>query len=307
MNWLILVAASVLAGASCVYTDNYISDAYFKGRGAVAQKFFFAVIFPIVALITMACCWRDFAAASPVTWLILFISGLISSLGGIPYYRALELDDSTNLGIFVQTSPILYLVLGWLFLSETISPLQLVAFCIILSAPLLIIFGSGRRSRRVKARAALYASLYVIMHVIGNLIFVAESTEGVSLPLGIALVILGKGIGNIVILLFRRDWVRRWKSIYKSSHRKILRPMFASFTFDLVYNVAYKFALLFAPSVALASAVADSAEPIAIFFMGIVLTLIWPKIGREKLTRRNVIIHLIATALVVTGVLLLKA
>lgn len=306
MNWLILVAASVFAGASCVYTDNYISDTYFKGRGAVAQKFFFTIAFPIVALIIMACCASEFATAEPVTWLILFISGLISSLGGIPYYRALELDDSTNLGIFVQTSPILYLVLGWIFLSETISPLQLVAFCVILSAPLLIILGSGRRSRKIKARAAFYASLYVLMHVIANLIFVAESTESVSLPLGFAVVLLGKGLGNFIILCFRRDWVRRWKSIYRSSHRKILRPMFVSLTCDLIYNVAYKFALLFAPSVALASAISDSAEPIVIFFMGIVLTLIWPKIGREKLTRRNVVIHLIATTLVVVGILLLQ-
>jgi hypothetical protein len=56
----------------------------------------------------------------------------------------------------------------------------------------------------------------------------------------------------------------------------------------------------------MASAASDSVTPVVIFFMGIVLTLIWPKFGREKLNRKNVLVHLVATMLVVIGIVLLQ-
>ena len=61
-----------------------------------------------------------------------------------------------------------------------------------------------------------------------------------------------------------------------------------------------------APSVALASAASDSTTPIMIFFMGIVLTILWPNFGREKLNRKSVLVHLIATVLVVAGIILIQ-
>lgn len=48
MNWLFLVLIAVFSGSSHIYIDNYISDFYFKGRGAVAQKMFFTTTLSIL-------------------------------------------------------------------------------------------------------------------------------------------------------------------------------------------------------------------------------------------------------------------
>lgn len=307
MNWLILVLIAVFSGSSHIYIDNYISDFYFKGRGAVAQKMFFTVTLVLLAIILAAIAGPVFFSFEPVTYLLLFSAGLLASLSGIPYYRALELDDSTNLGIFIQIAPILYLIFGWLLLGDSISPLQLVAFAIIMVAPFLIIATTGKRSRKVKLRAVFYAFLYVLLGVLGNLTFIKESSScNVDFLSGMALVMLGKGIGNLIILAIRPKWRKRFKDVCKSSKRKVLRPLFGTFFFIVVKDFAYRAALISAPSAALASAASDSAEPIMIFFMGIVLTLIWPKFGREKLTRKSVLVHLAATILVVIGIVLLQ-
>ena len=306
MNWLILVAIASLAGSSAIYFDNYTSDVYFKGRGAVSQKIFFAIAFLIIGAILMPVSGLniDVTGVKPILFLIL--SGMFSSLAGIPYYKALEIDDSTNLGIFIQIAPVLYLVLGWLFLGESISLLQMTAFIIIMFAPLLILATTRKRSRNIKLRAIFYAFLYVLIAVCGHLIFVKESAYEINFISSMALVMIGKGLGNMIIMALRPKWGKRFNSVYRASHRKVLRPLFGSLFFNIIKDFTYRAALILAPSVALASATSDSAQPIVIFFMGIILTLISPKFGREKLTRKSVMVHLAATVLVVIGIVLLQ-
>ena len=40
MTWLILVIITVFVDAMRIFIDNYVSDVYFKGRGAASQKIF---------------------------------------------------------------------------------------------------------------------------------------------------------------------------------------------------------------------------------------------------------------------------
>ena len=50
MSWLIFVAAAVLFDSARIYADNYSSDVYFKGRGAVSQKLFFTYALGLVGV-----------------------------------------------------------------------------------------------------------------------------------------------------------------------------------------------------------------------------------------------------------------
>lgn len=305
MEWLIFVAITVVFDSSRIFIDNYISDVYFDGHTAVSQKYYYAYLFVILAAVIMLITGVDFSAPLPL--LLFTASGIMSSLAGIPYYRALELDDSTNLGIFMQLAPVLYLILGWLFLGDSFSAIQLAAFALILSAPLLIVATTKKRSRKIKIKAVLYAFLFVTIAVTGNFIFVKQNATHAELNFftEMAFVFLGKGLGNFLILAFKPKWCRRFRTVAKRN-KKIFRPLTTSAVFSITKDFTYRAALTLAPSAAIASAASDSSEPIVIFFMGLILTLISPKIGREKLAKKPVIIHLIATALVVTGVILLR-
>ena len=305
MNWLILVAITVILDASRIFIDNYVSDVYFKKNGAVSQKFFYGCTYIIMAIIILIVTnfnlfQTDYAAIG-----LILLSGALVSVAGIPYYKALEIEDSTNLGIFMQLAPVLYLILGWFFLNDTFSPLQLVAFIIILAAPTLIVLTTKKRSRKVKLKAVFFAFIYVLVAVIGNLLFVKADSSSINFVDEIALLFLAKGIANLIIIYGRPKWRRRFQSVLKSN-KKVLRPMLANTLIGAAKDFAYRGALVAAPAVALASAATDSTTPIVIFFMGILLTLIWPKFGREKLDRKTVVVHLIATALVVTGIIILQ-
>ena len=306
MTWIILVSLATVLDSTRIFVDNYSSDVYFKGRGAVSQKLFYGYAFIIIALILLIATGFSFDSNYTLNYVMFFVSGLLSSIAGIPYYKALELDDSTNIGIFTQLAPVLYLILGWFFLDEVFSPLQLIAFTIILSAPFLIIATTKKRSRKIKIKAVLYASLYVFIAVTSNLIFVKENVPELHFLSEMLLVFLGKGIGNLIIIYIRPKWRRRFYNVVKESHRKVFHPLIANSIIGFTKDIVYRLGLISAPAIALASAASDSAEPIVIFFMGLLLTLIWPQFGREKLNKKSILVHFTATILVVVGIILLQ-
>lgn len=306
MNWLLLIVVDVLADSTRIFIDNFVSDYYFRGRESVAQKLFYGyaylIIVPLIALIFGV----NFSNIPILPAIIVLIAGIISSLGGIPYYRALEIENSTSLGIFLQLAPVLYLIAGWFLLGESFSPLQLVAFCIIIAAPILIVTTARKKSRHLKLKAVLFTLVYVLAYVSSSLIFVKEVDGGFEIVHAVIMILLGKGIGNLAIIYSRPKWRRRYYHVVAQSKRKVIRPMLINAVLGVVADFTYRTALATAPAVALASAISDSAEPLVIFFMGILLTVIWPKFGREKLDRKTVIVHLVATLLVVTGVIIMQ-
>ena len=173
----------------------------------------------------------------------------------------------------------------------------------------MIVMTSRKRSRKVKLHAVFLAFLYVLIAVISNLIFVGANDGQFDTHLlieEIAIVILGTGLTDGLTMLCLPKWRIRYRHVIKKSKGKVRFPLTASMFFGITKSYAYRAALVTAPAVALASAASDSVEPIVIFFMGVVLTLIWPKFGREKLDRKTVRIHLIATVLVVIGIILMQ-
>ena len=306
MIWLALVIITVFVDTIRIFIDNYVSDEYYKGRGAVAQKLFYGYALIVFSLIMLVVGGLSFEVFSIGLIAILLLAGFINGISGVFYYKALEIDNSTNLGIFIQMAPVLYLVIGWLFLGEQFKVSQLVALGFIMAAPLLIVLLTRKKSRKMRLKAVFYSFVYVLIAVISNLVFLQANATVDNLICTIALVLMGKGVANLVIVYMKPKLRRRFQTVLKTSKRRVLRPMVLNFFIGATKEYVYRAALIAAPTVAVASAASDSAEPIVIFFMGIVLTLIWPKFGREKLNRKSVLIHLLATILVVVGIVILQ-
>ena len=177
----------------------------------------------------------------------------------------------------------------------------------ILCGPFLVIATTRKRSRKLKIKAAIQASLYVIISVVANLIFVrASDVTEMSFIQDMIFVFLGKGIGNIIICGFKPTWIQRFNTVVKKTKGKMLRPLIINAIIGVTKDFTYRAALTLAPAVAIASVATDSASPIVVFFLGILFTIIWPAFGREKLDKKSVLVHLIATVLVVAGIIILQ-
>lgn len=308
MFWLVLIGIYLVTDSAAMFIDNYVTDVYFKGHQAVAQKVFTGWSYTLFSAILAAAIWPQIVETPPLLLVSLTITGIIAGIGSIAYYRALEIEDSTNVAIFFQAAPILYLVFGWFLLGEKFNPLQLIAFAMILAGPLLIVAASRKNSRKAKLRAVFLVLIYVLIYTIGNVLFV-KVNSGVEIDFKVAMtfVFFGKGISNLALCyVIRPKWVKRFRRVVKDSKGRVYMPLCADSILCLIKDAAYRLALLTAPAVAIAAAAGDSLEPIVIFMMGIVLTLINPKFGREKLDKKSVAARLFATALVVVGIAVLQ-
>ena len=306
MNWLVVLAIAVVSDALRIFIDNYISDVYFKEKGAVSQKIVSGIVTPILGIIILIVTGFNFTEIPPVALTLLLMSGVLGSLAGIPYYKALEIDDSTNIGIFFQFSPILYLIIGWIIGDEHFSIIQLLACFIILAAPLLVVITAKKRSRKVRIKAALLAFISIIFYVASGETFIQGNVDGINIFSEIGLVLITKGLSDLLIIGSRRKLRRRLAKVIKSSRRKVLFPINISIVMRVIQEFSYRIGLIIAPSVAIASAASDAVEPAVIFFMGLLLTILWPKFGREKLQKKTVLVHFIATVLVVIGIVILR-
>lgn len=306
MSWLAILAIAVISDALRIFIDNYASDYYFKEKGAVSQKIVSGIVTPILGIIILIVTGFNFTEIPPVALTLLLMSGVLGSLAGIPYYKALEIDDSTNIGIFFQFSPILYLIIGWIIGDEQFSIIQLLACFIILAAPLLVVITAKKRSRKVRIKAALLAFISIIFYVASGETFIQGNVDGINIFSEIGLVLITKGLSDLLIIGSRRKLRRRLTKVVKSSRRKVLFPINISIVMRVIQEFSYRIGLIIAPSVAIASAASDAVEPAVIFFMGLLLTILWPKFGREKLQKKTVLVHFIATVLVVIGIVILR-
>jgi drug/metabolite transporter (DMT)-like permease len=311
MDWLLCIAIAVFASACGIFIDNYISGQYFKCHEANAQKSFYWFPFILIGIISVIIGILAFGdvnlAEIPIWTLILFmISGACTSIAGIFYYKALEVSESTDYGIFAQLSPVFYLILGMIFLNQEINTHQFIAFIIIFAAPILILLTTKKRSRHLRMRAVFYTILDILIDTSGAIMFVKFSNADINFAVQIGFVFIGKGIGNLIIMLANPKWRKRYRYVVKSSNRKVYLPLFGSLLASLFNTYARNIALVLAPSVAIASAITDSTRPILIFFLGLLFTLLWPKFGREKMSKKVILVHLIATVLVVVGICLIQ-
>jgi len=307
MEWFLCIAIAVLISACRIFINNYITDYYFKGRDANAQKNFYWLPFIIFGIVCICISGIDFVNIPFYTYLFFILAGASTAVAGIFYFKALELSDSTDFGIFSQLSPIFYLILGWVFLGQKITSTQLIAFVIIISAPILIILTTKKRSRHLRIKAILYTLLDIIIAATAASIFVKLDTGDINFATEIGLTVLGNGIGNAIIILLNPRWRKRYRFVLKSSHHKVLVPLICDATLEIIQKFARNYALIIASSIALTSAIIDSTKPIMIFFMGLLFTILWPRFGREKMKRKVILIHLVATILVIIGICLIQS
>lgn len=303
MLWLILAIVNAVGYAICGFLDNYITDVVFKGKKQECIKFFYGLTYIATAVALFLIFGIQFVETDKILWLML--AGVLSSTASIPYYRALKDEETTTASIFLQIIPIIYLVADAIFFGEQITPVQLLAFVIIIMAPVVVIFSRKRkRMRKLEWSAAAGFLLYSIFAASSGVI-TAHAGEGYEFTTVFAYFVLGRGIMDLIYYFSHPSWRKRYKYVHQHDKKRLYVSLTAAQGIFLVAEFAGRFALMVGVP-ALVSVTSNALEMIIVFVLGIILSIIVPVFGREKLSRHIVIAHLIATILAVTGIIILQ-
>ena len=302
MLWLILCLSAAAIWSYTSFFDNYLTDVIFRNKLPQAMKIINGPSYIIIAIIV----GLILRITIPDYWQIglLLLSGAFNSVASIPYYAALKNEEATGATIFYQLQPVLFLIVDYLIFGEQISIRQIIGFVVIMAAPAVVILSRKRASsRRMAMRAAMLLILFVALSTVSSEIAVHASY---SIPFTTVFVfyLLGRGIMDCFIGLSPR-LRHRHRYVIRNSKAKYLVPTLVNQILCSVADFVYRYGMVIGVA-SIASALTNSAELILTFVNGIVLSIIWPKFGREKLQRRVVLAHVIAVILCIAGIFIIQ-
>ncbi|MCL2371474.1 EamA family transporter [Candidatus Saccharibacteria bacterium] len=314
MLWLILILIIASVGSIGAFIDNYAADVIFKKNKPEAFKF--ASSFGYALLMIIAAVF--FGIEHPGFWLIgvFTLAGFLDALGNIPYFQALKYQETTSITIIRQISPIFALTLGVLFLNQTISVMQLVAFFFVLSAAAVVLFAStGRRKNKFEPKTISTMLIAIFIWVVSDVVFVAGfvnavdhevfSSSTTAIWTALFWFALGKGALPFVLGFALKSWRTRLKRVWRDSGRQFALWATISNVIRVSLDCIWRFVITIAP-LALLNVVGNVTRLLFTFGFGLALSVIWPIFGREKITKKAIMAHLIAVVLAVIGVILLQ-
>ena len=303
MLWLIICIFVAIIWSFSAFIDNYTTDVIFRGKKPQSMKIFNGFSYLIFAVIVLLVFGVEDIAIKDIG--LLLLSGVAASLSSIPYYLALKEEEATTAAIFYQLIPVVYLLADWFLFGQTITPLQLIAFIIILLAPVVIVFSRKRpRSRRVEFSVALLLILFVIINATSGMIstHVGEHYDYYSV---FFYFLIGRGVSDILLYATHKDWQQRMKYIWRRKRGKFLLAEGVNQIICIIADFLSRYALIIGIA-SLVSVTYNVLELIFTFVLGLILSIIWPKFGREKLDRHVVLAHLIAVILATIGIILIQ-
>jgi drug/metabolite transporter (DMT)-like permease len=304
MLWLVVTLISAVFYSLAAFLDNYIADVHFRRLDKSAIVSFALISSFIMSIVILFFFGFDALNLGTMPIILLIASGVSDIIGYILYFLSLRGEGATDVAVLQQFSPVFALILGLIFLYEDIQLTKIVAFLLILSAALIIIFGINKKTTKIGLKSGILMVIASAFWAGSNILFRIGAGDNDFFPS-----LFWLGIGTFVsvafILAVKKRWRTDLKKYLKTGWVRKSSLNIANRLLTEIGNILQRYGFLFA-SVAIVSATKNVSFLIITFFLGLVLSRISPRFGREKLTKRSIFVHLIAVLLAAGGIAILN-
>jgi drug/metabolite transporter (DMT)-like permease len=285
MSWFLIALWAPFLLSCANHNDKFLLSRYLRDKsiGAIVifSALFSSVAIPIVLLIQ-----PDAYEVSLVQGTALVATGMLSIFAAVCYLYALDNDEASFVTPFYQTVPIFAFVLGYLILGETITLVQGLGASVIIVGALALSLEFGRQRIRFKRNVVALMLTASFLSAINGVIFKLIALDKgfwVSLFWGF----LGQVVGGLTLLVCISSYRKDFLGLFKQQKFVGIGLIALSRTLFSVSEAVTLYATLLAP-VAMVLVV-NSFQPLFVFALGIVLTLLLPGVGKESLDRRKLL------------------
>jgi len=225
---------------------------------------------------------------SPELVLILLGTGLVSSLGVYFYYSVLEKEEVSSYIPMLSTSPIFVLILAFILLGEKLGAFQYLGILVIVVGALVLSLNE-HKIRFNKMFWIIFGSVFLF-----SLVDVAIKFVTLSSLIWPVLFWIGIGQGFVAIVLFAFHHPK-----IRSRERKGLEHLIIANILTVVAWSLYLVAISLG-SVTLIRAL-TRISILFVFLMATGLTVFYPKVLKEKISKKIVIQKFIGIAIIISG------
>ncbi len=302
MNWFLIALINPLAHSVANHFDKYLLSKHIKG-GTVGALIVFSSLFSFFALPILYFLRPNILTS--VNWieaLVLIINGAFVSIAVALYLYALNIDEASYVAPFFQFYPIFGFFLSFILLGEILTSSQIFGaiFIILGSIVLSLEFNKVKKKFKKRLIALMLGSsfFYALNAVVFKLIAIDQGFLD-----SLFWDMLGKFLFGIFILLSLAKYRDQFINLIKSSGVKITILNLLNEVIGLAGELAVVLAVLYAPVVLVQSV--TGVQPIFVLLLGILITLHFPKFGKEEMSKRHLAQKITGILIVTTGVLVL--
>jgi len=299
MSWLIFAFSGPVLWAISTHLDKYLVERYFKHSDVVLLLLFTA--FMGVAILPFIAWFEPSAIDLPAGSIaLIMLSGGLYMAGLLFYLRAIQSEEASVVAPFFQIAPLFGYVLAYIVLGETLSARQLAGGSMIIAGTLIVSIRFDRKVSRFKARLVLLMLACGLAMALSGLIFKLFALR-VDFWATTFWLFVGEAIFGAALLLIA-PYRRQFMALLRQDTAALLAISGSNELFNLGGTVGSRYALLFAP-LSIVQAI-GSTTALFVFAFGIVLSVFYPQVARERLSVRELAQKAVAAVAVAIGVAL---
>jgi drug/metabolite transporter (DMT)-like permease len=299
VSWVVFAFSGPVLWAISVHLDKYLVERFFKESNVAVMLLFTA----FVGVVLLPFIWLyepSVTAPGARSIALIILAGLLYMGAMLLYLQALQTEEASVVAPYFQAGPLFGYGLAYIALGETLSAPQLLGGVMIVLGALIVSVRFENGARMFKARLAALMLTCGFAGALSGLIFKIFALD-VEFWTTTFWLYVGEAIFGCALLLVPTYRRQLW-AMLRVNTAALLSINGSNELINLGGSLGNRYALMFAP-LSIVQAI-GSTTTLFVFAFGVVLSLIWPGVGRENLSARELLKKGIAAVFVAFGVAL---
>ncbi len=297
-SWLLFAILAPILWGMTHSIDAGIRRNFIKKEGELTWFFaFFHLPLAILAFFIF-----DVELIFNLNTLFMVLAGMLWTLPSYFYFKSLKFESASRVALLLQMVPICTLFIAYLFIGESLSSMQLIAFS-------LILLGGVIAAVKIKgntfhfSKAFWFMLLGSMMWAISDVGFKYFETEFSGFVQAFVYYFFGSGIPALFLLLHPKKLKATAKSF-----KKLPANVWGMLLFGRAASLGGSLSLTYALTLGKASltAVMMGVQPLFALLFGYIWSIFFKFIPRESMNTKKMIIKGLALVVIITGLILMQ-
>ncbi len=300
--WLLYAFSGPLLWAVSTHIDKYLVDKYFRDADTNVLILFTALIgaalLPVIYVVQ-----PHVLSPAPGPIAVMMFSGALYISAILFYLRAIQSEEASVVAPLFQASTLFTFMLGYIFLHESLKPGQIFGGALILIGALGLSLNNGMNFKGFNVRVVVLMLGCTFVLAVSSVMFkyfaIRDDFWTVTFWTFVGQAFVG------LAFFARPAYRRQFADLFRANPGAVIGINAANELVNLGAGLGVRYASMLAP-VALVSAI-SSTTTFFVFSFGILLTLFFPKLGREDMSARNLVRKAVGATLIAGGVILIES
>jgi len=300
--WLLFAFSGPILWAISTHIDKYLVDKYFR-HSDTAVLMVFTALLGVIALPVIWAFEPKVLQLSALATVVMTVSGVLYMGAMLFYLRAIQTEEASVVAPLFQANTLFTFLLGLILLHELPHWPQLVGVVLIIGGAIGLSLDRRLHLNSFKPRLVLLMLAATFAVALSGVVFkfFAVHDEFWSTTFW---TFVGEGLFGAAILAMPK-YRQQFLTLFRRNPGAVIGINAANELINLGGGLGVRYASLLAP-VALVSAV-SATTTFFVFLFAVLLTVFFPRLGREDLSARNVTQKAVGGVLIMAGVALVEA